>query len=90
MKELPTNTLANGAEGIKDLITNFDDTYDETPIYITDIHLLFSVGANQIKSDIENERLPSAILFAALSSMAKIPTLYAHRPLILRHQKATM
>jgi len=25
MKELPTDTLANGAEGIKDLITNFDD-----------------------------------------------------------------
>ena len=32
----------------------------------------------------------SAILFAALSSMAEIPTLFAHRPLILRHQKAAM
>lgn len=25
MKELPTDTLANGAEGIKDMITNFED-----------------------------------------------------------------
>ena len=48
MKELPTDTLANGAEGIKDLITNFDDAYDETPIYITDIYLLYSVGASRI------------------------------------------
>ena len=29
MKELPTDTLANGAEGIKDSITNFDDAYVE-------------------------------------------------------------
>ena len=32
----------------------------------------------------------SAILFAGLSSMAEIPTLFAHRPVILRHQKAAM
>ena len=32
----------------------------------------------------------SAVLFAALSSLAEIPTLYAHRPLILRHRKAAM
>jgi len=34
--------------------------------------------------------LYSAILFAGLSSLAEIPTLYAHRPIILRHQKAAM
>ena len=34
--------------------------------------------------------LISAILFAALSSLAEIPTLYAQRPLILRHKKAAM
>jgi len=34
--------------------------------------------------------LSSAVLFAALSSLAEIPTLYAHRPLILRHRKAAM
>jgi ATP-binding cassette subfamily G (WHITE) protein 2 (SNQ2) len=32
----------------------------------------------------------SALLFSCLSSLAEIPTLYAHRPLILRHQKAAM
>jgi hypothetical protein len=30
MKELPADTLANGAEGIKDMITNFEDAYVET------------------------------------------------------------
>ena len=32
----------------------------------------------------------SAILFASLSSMSEIPTLFAHRPIILRHRKAAM
>jgi len=32
----------------------------------------------------------SALLFVTLSCLAEIPTLYAHRPVILRHQKAAM
>jgi len=34
--------------------------------------------------------LYSTILFAGFSSLTEIPTLYAHRPLVLRHQKAAM
>jgi hypothetical protein len=34
MKELPADSLANGAEGIKDMITNFEDAYVETAIHI--------------------------------------------------------
>lgn len=34
--------------------------------------------------------LSSAVLFAGLTAMAEIPTLYAHRPLVLRHRKAAM
>lgn len=48
MKELPTDTLANGAEGIKDSITNFDDAYVETAIYVTDIYSSYSVAASRI------------------------------------------
>jgi len=29
-------------------------------------------------------------MFACMSSVAEIPTLYAHRPIILRHRKAAM
>lgn len=54
MKELPSDTLANGAEGIKDMITNFEDAYVETLINIPGILTLF----RRRKSDIENERLP--------------------------------
>jgi hypothetical protein len=48
MKELPSDTLANGAEGIKDLITNFDDAYVEIAIYVTEIHLSYPVAASRI------------------------------------------
>ena len=48
MKELPTDTLANGAEGIKDSITNFDDAYVETPIFIMAVCLLRHAGASRI------------------------------------------
>lgn len=32
----------------------------------------------------------SAILFAALSSMAEMPALFGQRPIVLRHQKAAL
>ena len=48
MKDLPTDTLANGAEGIKDSITNFDDACVETPTCIIDTYSLYSVGASRI------------------------------------------
>jgi len=48
MKDLPTDTLANGAEGIKDSITNFDDAYVERCICTTDVYSLYSTGASRI------------------------------------------
>lgn len=48
MKELPSDTLANGAEGIKDSITNFDDAYVETAAFIADAYLPYLVAASQI------------------------------------------
>lgn len=48
MKELPTDTLANGAEGIKGSITNFDDAYVETSVCITSIYLPHSIAASRI------------------------------------------
>ena len=49
MKELPSDTLANGAEGIKGLITNFDDAYVGTAAYIADIcSPPYTVAANRI------------------------------------------
>lgn len=32
----------------------------------------------------------SALLFAALSSMAEIPALFAQRPIVIKHYKAAM
>ena len=32
----------------------------------------------------------SGVFFISMSSLAEIPTLYVHRPLILRHRKAAM
>jgi len=48
MRELPTDTLANGAEGIKDSITNFDEAYVETSVYVTDIYLPDPIAASRI------------------------------------------
>lgn len=48
IKELPANSLANGAEGIKDMITNFEEAYVETAIYITKVYLPYPVAASRI------------------------------------------
>ena len=48
MKELPSDTLANGAEGIKDSITNFHDAYVETATHTTGTYLPYSVAASRI------------------------------------------
>lgn len=48
MKELPPDSLANGAEGIKDMITNFEEAYVETAICTTEIYLLYSLVVNRI------------------------------------------
>lgn len=48
MKELPADSLANGAEGIKDMITNFEEAYVETAIHIAEIYLLRPVAASRI------------------------------------------
>jgi len=48
MKELPSDTLANGAEGIKDSITNFDEAYVETAACIADAYLPYLVAASRI------------------------------------------
>lgn len=48
MKELPADSLANGAEGIKDMITNFEDAYVEKAIRVTGIYLLYPLAVNQI------------------------------------------
>ena len=48
MKALPSDTLANGAEGIKDLITNFDEAYVKKAIHIADTHLPHPVAASRI------------------------------------------
>jgi serine/threonine-protein phosphatase 2B catalytic subunit len=55
MKELPADTLANGAEGIKDMITNFEDAYVEIA---NPYHRDILTPSCSRKSDIENERLP--------------------------------
>jgi hypothetical protein len=48
MKDLPNDTLANGAEGIKDSITNFDDAYVETVACIADVFSQCPVAGSQI------------------------------------------
>lgn len=48
MKELPTDTLANGAEGIKDLIKNFDEAYVGRVTYITNVCLPYPTAASRI------------------------------------------
>lgn len=37
-----------------------------------------------------NIDIPSSVLFAALSTMAEIPGLFPHRPIVERHQKRAM
>lgn len=36
------------------------------------------------------DELHSALLFAALTTMAEIPALYAQRPIVLRHKNAAL
>ena len=48
MKELPADSLANGAEGIKDMITNFEEAYVEAAIHINGVYSLYPVAASLI------------------------------------------
>lgn len=48
MKELPADTLANGAEGIKDMITNFEDAYVETAPHVAEMYSSYLVAASRI------------------------------------------
>lgn len=48
MKELPADSLANGAEGIKGLITNFEDAYVGTIIHLVEAYLICPVAASRI------------------------------------------
>jgi hypothetical protein len=47
MRALPSDSLANGAEGIKDMITSFEDAYVETTAYITERFLFCSAAASR-------------------------------------------
>ena len=55
MEELPTDSLVNGAEGIKDMIRNFEEAYVEVTFQVIKGILILS---HSRKQDIENERLP--------------------------------
>jgi hypothetical protein len=48
MKELPTDNLANGAEGIKDMIKNFDEAYVEATFQVVKVYLSYPIAANRI------------------------------------------
>ena len=48
MKELPTGNLANGAEGIKDMIKNFEEAYVEATFRVVKVYLSYLIAANRI------------------------------------------
>ena len=48
MEELPTDRLANGAEGIKDMIKNFEEEYVEVTSQVVKVYLSYPIAANRI------------------------------------------
>ena len=48
MEELPTDSLVNGAEGIKDMIKNFEEAYVEATSHVVKVYLSYPTAENRI------------------------------------------
>ena len=48
MEELPTDSLANGAKGIKDMIKNFEEAYVEATFQVVKVWLSYLIAENRI------------------------------------------
>ena len=48
MEELPTDSLANGAKGIKDMIKNFEEAYVEATSQVVKVYLSYPIAENRI------------------------------------------